>query len=84
MKKIIVFLLMSLWGFSAQAVQILATVQDEIITDLDVNERAALIQKMFNAPTDESLKKNIFYHSFFCKFQKYFVSLHPNCPFAPF
>lgn len=59
MKKIIVLLLMLLWTLPVQAVQILATVQDEIITDLDVNERMALIQKMFNAPTDETLKKNI-------------------------
>ena len=59
MKKIIVLLLMLLWTLPVQAVQILATVQDEIITDLDVNERMALIQKMFNAPTDEALKKNI-------------------------
>ena len=59
MKRIFVFLFVLLWSVPVWAIQILATVQDEIITDLDVEERSALVEKMFKVPADEELKKNI-------------------------
>ena len=59
MKKVLVFLFVLLWAVPVSAVQILATVQDEIITDLDVQERAELVEKMFKASMNDALKKDV-------------------------
>ena len=59
MKKIVLFLFVLLWAVPLYAVQILATVQDEIITDVDVDERSSLVSELFNVSPNETLKKQI-------------------------
>ena len=59
MKKIVLFLFVLLWAVPLYAVQILATVQDEIITDVDVDERSSLVSELFNVSPNEILKKQI-------------------------
>ena len=48
-----------LWSLPVFAVQILATVEDEIVSDLDVEERSALVSTLFRAPQNAELKKQI-------------------------
>ena len=59
MKKIVLFLFVLFWAVPVYAVQILATVQDEIITDVDVDERSSLVSELFNVSPNETLKKQI-------------------------
>ncbi len=58
-KKIAVLLLACCWSMGAYAVQIAATVNDEIITDQDVADRVALMEKMFNTPVDDAMKDKL-------------------------
>ena len=58
MKKLFCLLFL-FFAFPVYAVQILATVQDEIITDLDVAERTELMLKMMNKSENVELSKKI-------------------------
>ncbi|MBE6449262.1 MAG: peptidylprolyl isomerase [Alphaproteobacteria bacterium] len=60
MNKLYAVILIGLFfALPLQAGQIKAVVQDEIITDLDVEQRVQIMEKMFQMPADEKMKKQV-------------------------
>lgn len=59
LKKVFLLFFSVLYAFGVSAAQIVATVDDEIITSQDVQDRIDLMKKMFNVPEQKISEKNV-------------------------
>ena len=59
LKKLFLFCCFVLGAFCANAAQIVATIDDEIITSQDVQDRADLMEKVYNFPASQISKDKI-------------------------
>ena len=59
LKKVFLFCIFILYAFYARAAQIVATVDDEIITSQDVQDRVDLMEKVFNFPASKISKDKV-------------------------